>query len=975
MIPNIVPVNNWTGNSSTTTFDFDFLIEKASELQVLHTASDGTQTTLTNNVDYSIHQIGNADGSYITFPISGSTYSVLSNSEKISLILNLPCEQSSPYGTSTKLDLKAIEHSFDYLTRLVQIYLRRLERAVKVPEGSDVNTDQLAVNLTKVADIASQVTVVANNVANVITVADSISDVNTVATNISDVNAVGGSISNVNAVALDLTNIDAVAGDLTNIDIVAGIADDVSAVASVATDIPTVADDLTNIDTVATNISDVNAVGGSISNVNAVAGDLTNIDAVNSNKTNIDTVAGAISNVNAVGGSISNVNAVANDLTNINAIASDLTNIDNASTYATSAKQYAVGLPSEPTEGSSKYWANRAASVIPSQTGNSGKFLMTNGSSTSWEGVQQQLFVMPEATASLLGSIVQYMGTDTVDYTHGVMYQCVPVYGSFTVTTVDMNNVTLDEEVFKSTDLYDASTTSYTFECTRGGLRQTWLLPDGRSWLGNLLTYGISYTGRPTIGATITLSRSIVGYTWEPYAGVSSGNDKIKVVGDKIYGINVVGQYNALTMPDPSAELAGTIVQFTGQSSLLSGYREGHFYRCEQNRRMRDYTLEADPMKYSLLRILDFVTLDDFMQSYDNPVTFVWQGDGRGWVEEDSMSMLGTDDLTQYGITYTLNSGETLETGDKITINFIESYYWAEITVQDGIEVVSALPEASHDYYKKIVLYNGVVLNSVLPYPESLNVNGKLYQCVRTYNEQTYEYEYEWKPLPYQFGLLQYTELPSDVSQVYTNQCIQYVGASKLWKKYAEYVYLENGHIYRATIVDEDDPDFAAVRYVDVHPYQMVYMPDPIAAYNGVITQYVGTGNGTYTNGHFYQCVATGNMTDSSAKQKHDGSWSVSIDPSVLETQVSDPTEPMKFEFHSQTEGAQWMKRVDQNTWTSVDIADYGITITGEVPYGSLLYVKYIEPQDEYEWQEVSTGSGSGSQPSYDSTNERITWL
>lgn len=57
MIPDITPVNTWAGNGSNTTFDFDFLINKESELQVLHTSKDGIQTELQLNKDYTIYQI------------------------------------------------------------------------------------------------------------------------------------------------------------------------------------------------------------------------------------------------------------------------------------------------------------------------------------------------------------------------------------------------------------------------------------------------------------------------------------------------------------------------------------------------------------------------------------------------------------------------------------------------------------------------------------------------------------------------------------------------------------------------------------------------------------------------------------------------------------------------------------------------------------------------------------------------------
>lgn len=143
MIPDITPVNTWAGNGSTTTFDFDFLINNDSELQVLHTSKDGFQTELKLNRDYTINQVGNENGSYITFPILGSSYKVLGEDEKISLVLNIPIAQSSPYGTSSKLNLKALEHSLDYIVRLIQIESRKNDRAVKVQEGSGISPEEL----------------------------------------------------------------------------------------------------------------------------------------------------------------------------------------------------------------------------------------------------------------------------------------------------------------------------------------------------------------------------------------------------------------------------------------------------------------------------------------------------------------------------------------------------------------------------------------------------------------------------------------------------------------------------------------------------------------------------------------------------------------------------------------------------------------------------------------------------------------
>jgi len=151
MIPEIIPVNNYSGNGTTTKFDFNFYIENENQLVVYHTNKDGEQTLLELGKDYAINEIGQENGSFITFPITGSDYSILQgessygvgDAEKISLCLYLPISQETEYGTSDKLDQKSLEYSLDYLTRLIQILNRQMERSVKVPEGAGQTADDL----------------------------------------------------------------------------------------------------------------------------------------------------------------------------------------------------------------------------------------------------------------------------------------------------------------------------------------------------------------------------------------------------------------------------------------------------------------------------------------------------------------------------------------------------------------------------------------------------------------------------------------------------------------------------------------------------------------------------------------------------------------------------------------------------------------------------------------------------------------
>ena len=172
MIPERNPYNNWNGNGSTKTFDFDFLIEDETQLIVYHTNSSGVQTVLTYGTDYSINELGNENGSFITFPLDGSSYEILGSDEVVSLCLTLPISQENPFGKSSYLNLETLEYVFDYIIRICQIMNRELERSVKTPEGSDQSAEELIealneaqVNAANSAAAASASATSANNYA------------------------------------------------------------------------------------------------------------------------------------------------------------------------------------------------------------------------------------------------------------------------------------------------------------------------------------------------------------------------------------------------------------------------------------------------------------------------------------------------------------------------------------------------------------------------------------------------------------------------------------------------------------------------------------------------------------------------------------------------------------------------------------------------------------------------------------------
>lgn len=142
-VSSITPVNNYTGNSSATKFDFDFLIEQQEELVVTHIDKDGKTTILQFGIDYSINEIGNKNGSYITFPLTTSSFDILSSDEIISLSLSLNIKQESEFENSSNLNLSILEKTFDYIVRILQILNRKIERSVKITEGLNLTPDSM----------------------------------------------------------------------------------------------------------------------------------------------------------------------------------------------------------------------------------------------------------------------------------------------------------------------------------------------------------------------------------------------------------------------------------------------------------------------------------------------------------------------------------------------------------------------------------------------------------------------------------------------------------------------------------------------------------------------------------------------------------------------------------------------------------------------------------------------------------------
>ena len=70
--------NSYSGNNSTSAFNYTFKIAASSEMQVIIRSSSGTETVKTLTTHYTISGVGNSGGGAVTFqsghiPASGET--------------------------------------------------------------------------------------------------------------------------------------------------------------------------------------------------------------------------------------------------------------------------------------------------------------------------------------------------------------------------------------------------------------------------------------------------------------------------------------------------------------------------------------------------------------------------------------------------------------------------------------------------------------------------------------------------------------------------------------------------------------------------------------------------------------------------------------------------------------------------------------------------------------------------------------
>lgn len=166
MIPKTkLAYNIWQGNNSSTTFDFDFIIDKPTDLvAVICDMTADTREVLEYETDYTIAEFSNVNGSSITYPIADDAEKLQEN-KKIILLSARDVQQGWDFYSSEKFNPQRYEDAIDYIVTIQKQFERDINRSLKVPLGLDTTPEEYLENIeTKIENLEKEVTAIKSEI-------------------------------------------------------------------------------------------------------------------------------------------------------------------------------------------------------------------------------------------------------------------------------------------------------------------------------------------------------------------------------------------------------------------------------------------------------------------------------------------------------------------------------------------------------------------------------------------------------------------------------------------------------------------------------------------------------------------------------------------------------------------------------------------------------------------------------------------
>jgi hypothetical protein len=140
--------NSYSGNGSTSVFNYTFKISLESEMEVIIRSSNGTETVKTLTTHYTVGGVGNAGGGTVTFtagniPVTGETVILrrdTAQTQTMDLIDNDP------------MSAETIEDAHDKSIALIQELQEEIDRSIKLSRTNTMTSTEFTVDATNRAN-------------------------------------------------------------------------------------------------------------------------------------------------------------------------------------------------------------------------------------------------------------------------------------------------------------------------------------------------------------------------------------------------------------------------------------------------------------------------------------------------------------------------------------------------------------------------------------------------------------------------------------------------------------------------------------------------------------------------------------------------------------------------------------------------------------------------------------------------------
>jgi hypothetical protein len=136
--------NSYSGDGSTTAFNYTFKIFADSDLQVIIRSSTGTETVKTITTHYTVSGAGDANGGSVTFT-SGN---IPTSTETVVLRRAVPQTQSIDYIANDPFPAESHEEGLDRATMTIQQMQEELNRSFKVSRTNTISSSEFTDSAT-----------------------------------------------------------------------------------------------------------------------------------------------------------------------------------------------------------------------------------------------------------------------------------------------------------------------------------------------------------------------------------------------------------------------------------------------------------------------------------------------------------------------------------------------------------------------------------------------------------------------------------------------------------------------------------------------------------------------------------------------------------------------------------------------------------------------------------------------------------